>query len=151
MTNVGQSERATQNRVLTLFRDELGYRYIGDWTDRLHNSNIDERLLTDWLTKNGHTPEQISRAIYLLFFNGPQRRKFVRDDRRTASEDRPPKKSRCDDNENHLKKIEINERIKKIMKILEIDSRMTTKHEIQHRNLCRNNENHEKSRNQFEN
>ena len=66
MTNVGQSERATQNRVLTLFRDELGYRYIGDWTDRLHNSNIDERLLTDWLTKNGHTPEQISRAIYLL-------------------------------------------------------------------------------------
>jgi type I restriction enzyme R subunit len=30
MTNVGQSERATQNRVLTLFRDELGYRYIGD-------------------------------------------------------------------------------------------------------------------------
>ncbi len=66
MTNVGQPERQTQNRVLTLFRDELGYRYIGDWTDRLHNSNIDERLLTDWLTKNGHTPEQISRAIYLL-------------------------------------------------------------------------------------
>ena len=48
---VGQPERQTQNRVLTLFRDELGYRYIGDWTDRLHNSNIDERLLTDWLTK----------------------------------------------------------------------------------------------------
>ena len=66
MSNVGQSERATQNRVLTLFRDELGYRYLGDWTDRQHNSNIDERLLTDWLTKNGHTPEQISRAIYLL-------------------------------------------------------------------------------------
>ena len=65
MSNVGQSERATQNRVLTLFRNELGYRYLGDWTDRLHNSNIDERLLTKWLTSNGHTPEQISRAIYL--------------------------------------------------------------------------------------
>jgi hypothetical protein len=30
MTNVGQSELSTQNRVLTLFRDELGYRDIGD-------------------------------------------------------------------------------------------------------------------------
>jgi type I restriction enzyme R subunit len=66
VSNVGQSERATQNRVLTLFRDELGYRYIGDWTDRLHNSNIDEPMLAKWLTGNGHTPEQISRAIYLL-------------------------------------------------------------------------------------
>jgi type I restriction enzyme R subunit len=39
---VGQPERATQNRVVGLFRDELGYRYLGDWTDRRGNSNIDE-------------------------------------------------------------------------------------------------------------
>lgn len=66
MSNVGQPERQTQNRVLTLFRDELKYRYLGGWTDRQHNSNIDEPILTKWLTGNGHTPAQISRAIYLL-------------------------------------------------------------------------------------
>ncbi len=43
MNDVGQPERATQNRVIALFRDELGYRYLGDWTDRDGNSNIEER------------------------------------------------------------------------------------------------------------
>ncbi len=60
MSDVGQPERATQNRVIALFRDELGYRYLGDWTDRDGNSNIEEGLLTDYLTKRGYTPAQIS-------------------------------------------------------------------------------------------
>jgi hypothetical protein len=34
MTIVGQPERVTQDRVVALFRDELGYRYLGDRTDR---------------------------------------------------------------------------------------------------------------------
>ncbi len=66
MTRIGQSERATQNRVLALFRDELGYRYLGDWSDRDGNSNIEERLLTAWLTRSGYTPAQISAALYKL-------------------------------------------------------------------------------------
>lgn len=41
MTLVCQPERATQNRVIALFRDELGYRLLGDWTDREGNSNIE--------------------------------------------------------------------------------------------------------------
>lgn len=32
--DVGQPERTTQDRVVALFRDELCYRYLGDWTDR---------------------------------------------------------------------------------------------------------------------
>ena len=63
---VGKPERVTQNRVIALFRDELGYRYLGDWSDRPANSNIEEKLLTDYLTRAGYSPEQISRAIYLL-------------------------------------------------------------------------------------
>jgi len=66
LTTIGQPERATQNRVIALFRDELGYRYLGDWTDRLNNSNIKEALLTAYLTKNDYTRAQISSAIYKL-------------------------------------------------------------------------------------
>jgi type I restriction enzyme R subunit len=45
MSDVGKAERATQNRVVALFRDELGYDYLGDWSDRPGNSNIEDGLL----------------------------------------------------------------------------------------------------------
>jgi hypothetical protein len=35
MSTIGQIERKTQRRVIQLFRDKLGYQYLGDWTDRL--------------------------------------------------------------------------------------------------------------------
>jgi type I restriction enzyme, R subunit len=68
MNEIGQSERITQNRVITLFRDELDYDYLGDWSDRTGfdgkgNSNIEEGLLTDFLNKNGFGPAQISRTL----------------------------------------------------------------------------------------
>ena len=66
MSDVGKPERVTQNRVTGLFRDELEYRYLGDWTDRDSNSNIEEELLSTWLTKSGYTPAQISVAIHKL-------------------------------------------------------------------------------------
>ncbi len=66
MSAIGQSERATQNRVIALFRDDLGYRYLGDWTDRDNNSNIEESLLSVWLTKRGYTSPQISVALHKL-------------------------------------------------------------------------------------
>lgn len=65
MSSLRPLERATQNRVIALFRDELRYRYLGNWSDR-ENSNIEEGLLTDQLHRAGYSPEQISRAIYLL-------------------------------------------------------------------------------------
>src|SRR6202167_4459467 len=66
MSTIGQPERVTQNRVIALFRDELGYRYLGDWIDRENNSNIEEALVSAWLTKKGHTPAQISAALHKL-------------------------------------------------------------------------------------
>ena len=66
MSTVGQPERATQNRVIALFRDELGYRYLGDWTDRLDNSNIEEGQLTAYLTKCDYSPAHIAKALYEL-------------------------------------------------------------------------------------
>jgi type I restriction enzyme, R subunit len=66
MTTIGQPERATQNRVIALLRDELGYRYLGDWTDRERNSNIEEGVLTAWLTRSGYTKAQISVATHKL-------------------------------------------------------------------------------------
>ena len=66
MSTVGQSERVTQNRVAALFCNELGYRHLGDWTDRNDNSNVEEKLLSDWLTKSGYTTAQISAALYKL-------------------------------------------------------------------------------------
>ena len=66
MNHIGKPERATQDRVIALFRDQLNYRYLGDWTDRPNNSNIEESLLTDHLRSAGYDDLQISRAIYLL-------------------------------------------------------------------------------------
>jgi type I restriction enzyme R subunit len=64
--SIGQPERATQDRVIALFRDELAYRYLGDWTDRAGNSNIEEGLLSAWLTERGHTQAQIAVALHKL-------------------------------------------------------------------------------------
>ena len=63
---VGQPERSTQHRVIALFRDELGYRYLCDWTDREGNSNIEDGILSDWLTRQGHAKSQIDVALHKL-------------------------------------------------------------------------------------
>ncbi len=63
---VGQPERTTQNRVIALFTDELRYRYLGDWSDRAGNSNIEEGLLSAHLTRSGYTAQQTSVALHKL-------------------------------------------------------------------------------------
>jgi type I restriction enzyme R subunit len=66
MNAIGHSERQTQNRVIALFRDELHYRFLGDWSDREGNSNIEEALLAAHLERKGYAPEQISRVLHKL-------------------------------------------------------------------------------------
>ncbi|WP_416885528.1 type I restriction endonuclease subunit R [Marinospirillum sp.] len=66
MSNVGQRERATQQRVVDFFQTELGYRYLGNWQDRDGNKNIDVDLLTRWLHKQGVKDALIKRALRKL-------------------------------------------------------------------------------------
>ena len=66
MNLIVKPERATQNRLIALFRNELKYRYLGDWRDRPNNSNIEEDILTDYLKGRDYSTDQINRAIYHL-------------------------------------------------------------------------------------
>ena len=66
MSGPGQPERATQRRVIALFREEPGYRFLGDWSDRAGNSNIETGLLSEHLLSRGYTSARIARAIDLL-------------------------------------------------------------------------------------
>jgi type I restriction enzyme R subunit len=65
--NVGQREILTQQRVIKLFCEQLGYSYLGDWTDRPGNRNIEEQYLWPFLRdRQGYDEALISRALYLL-------------------------------------------------------------------------------------
>jgi type I restriction enzyme R subunit len=64
MSKVGQIERATQNRIVALFQQQLNYRYLGNLEKEEENSNVNEALLTAYLTKKGHSASLISKALF---------------------------------------------------------------------------------------
>ena len=67
MSTVGQIEKKTQQRVVKLFCEQLGYHNLGDWTDREDNRNIEEDLLRMFLKeKQGCDDELITRALHLF-------------------------------------------------------------------------------------
>lgn len=67
MNTIGQHERLIQDRVVTFFKDTLGYNYLGNWIDRENNRNIEERLLRDFLKKKqGYEDGLINRALHEL-------------------------------------------------------------------------------------
>lgn len=66
MSNVGQRERITQNRIVQFFQTDLGYRYLGDWQDRSNNKNIEAEILVNWLTRRGVSEALINRTIRQL-------------------------------------------------------------------------------------
>jgi len=53
MGQIGQREIATQKRIIKLFRDELGYRYLGDWKDQPRTTPIELDILKPWLVERG--------------------------------------------------------------------------------------------------
>jgi type I restriction enzyme R subunit len=66
MSTVGQIEKKTQARIVALFRNQLGYDYIGNWIDRDGNRNIEEVWLRPFLKSRGHNEALINRALFEL-------------------------------------------------------------------------------------
>ena len=65
MTTVGQIEKRTQARIVTLFRERLGYDYLGNQIDG-DSRNIDTKLLTTWLNKQNVSDTLVGRALHEL-------------------------------------------------------------------------------------
>jgi type I restriction enzyme R subunit len=63
---INKPERDTQDRVVALFQNELNYTYLGNRQYRDDNSNIEEDLLTAYLSRRGYRTEEISKALYEL-------------------------------------------------------------------------------------
>jgi type I restriction enzyme R subunit len=66
MSSINKPERATQNRVIALFTEQLGYRFLGDWVNREGNHCIEEGLLSAHLAGQGYSAAHISAALYKL-------------------------------------------------------------------------------------
>jgi type I restriction enzyme R subunit len=65
MANIGDIERKTQQRIVGLFKDTLGYRYLGNWEEREGNSNIEEEPLRRFLCeKMKYDDALVDRALY---------------------------------------------------------------------------------------
>lgn len=65
MSTVGQIEKRTQARIVALFQKRLGYDYLGNQIDG-DNRNIDTKLLTAWLSKQGVDDTLVKRALHEL-------------------------------------------------------------------------------------
>lgn len=64
---INEIERITQNRIVKLFTEQLGYVYYGNWESREGNSNIEEEKLSANLKKRGIADPQINACIKELY------------------------------------------------------------------------------------
>jgi len=67
MRNPGEVERRTQNRIVRRFQKDLGYAYLGNWTDRPDNQNIEDAAVLRWLIDHqGYDQALANRALRSL-------------------------------------------------------------------------------------
>ena len=64
MSDIDEAERITQTRVITLFTEQLGYDYLGDWRDQQRSSPIEEDRLRSFLVRQQrYSDVLIDRAL----------------------------------------------------------------------------------------
>jgi len=63
MSKIGETERRTQNRVVSFLKDLPAYHYLGNWEYQPRTTNIETDLLTDWLLSRGHGAEVVRKAV----------------------------------------------------------------------------------------
>ncbi len=61
--NIGKPERDSQNRIIDLFKNELGYTYLGDWEEEPRISPVEEEILKEQLVTRGYSEEISSKAV----------------------------------------------------------------------------------------
>lgn len=66
MSQVGELERASQDRVVKLFQEELKYDYLGNWEERENNKNVEVEYLKAFLLKQGCDEAIANKAIHDL-------------------------------------------------------------------------------------
>lgn len=66
-SHIGEPERPVQNRLLTLFKENLKYEYLGNYEYRTCNRNIERKLLFDYLMSTQKwSKDEAKRAITKL-------------------------------------------------------------------------------------
>ncbi|MFZ4617664.1 MAG: type I restriction endonuclease subunit R, partial [Rectinemataceae bacterium] len=66
MNTVGQVEKMTQERVKALFKDRLGWDYLGYWKKEVDNSCVEEEYLKAWLGGRNIPSAWIDKALRKL-------------------------------------------------------------------------------------
>ena len=51
---------------MEFFKNSLDYAYLGNWQWREENENVEEELLRDWLKRQGHDDNLITRTLFEL-------------------------------------------------------------------------------------
>ena len=62
MSRVGQIERETQNRLVKLLQEKLGYEYLGNW-EKQYNSNLVEAEYLAFQVSRG-VPEDLAKKSF---------------------------------------------------------------------------------------
>ncbi len=66
MNQLDVTAHQNPNRIASLFIANLGYTYLGNWEEIDNSSNIEEHLLSHYLTKQGYSATQFTKAIHEL-------------------------------------------------------------------------------------
>ena len=75
MSDVGQAERRAQDRVVKLFRERLGYDYLGNWEYREATPTSRSSCSAQNLKARGYDDNLINKAIDKLKSDSLARRR----------------------------------------------------------------------------